>query len=255
MWHSYLINLSDNRVRYDNCRKQFDDQGMAFSRVDAVNGWTLSEEQAERVYDRKAGRKRFKYELIKPEIGCYLSHVECWRRIAENGDEGGFIFEDDFLASPDLKDVLDALSCDDGDWDIVKLFTLNERPRQIGQKPLSKVHRIVTPYRIPTCLIAYGIRRQAAERLARESIPFFRPVDEDQKFFWEKKINVALVLPTPVSVGDQQTKTGTIGMERKAARTKSRTSRLAKTMRNIVYQLHYNGLLFYYRTLVSGRCR
>jgi len=249
MWRSYLINLSDNRVRLENCRRQFDDQDIAFSRVNAVNGWSLTAEETEHIYDRRAGKRRFKYELVKPEIGCYLSHIECWRRIAESGQAGGFVFEDDFHASSDLKDVLEALSCDDGDWDIVKLFTLNEGSKQISQRPLAKAHRIVVPYRVPTCLIGYGIRQQAAKRLARESIPFFRPVDEDQKFFWEKKIKVALVLPTPISVGDQQTKTGTIGMERRTDRTNSLTNQLARAIRNIVYQLHYNGLLFYYRTV------
>ncbi|MDP2618888.1 MAG: glycosyltransferase family 25 protein [Hyphomicrobiales bacterium] len=256
MWHSYLINLSDNRVRLERSRKQFDALGIGFSRVDAVNGWMLSEAESARVYDRRAGKRRFKYELVKPEIGCYLSHIECWRQIAESGEGGGFIFEDDFHAAPELKSVLEAVSRDDGDWDVVKLFTLKERSKQISQRPLTKDHWIVMPYRVPTCLIGYGIRRQAADRLVGESIPFFRPVDEDMKFFWEKSIKVALVVPPPVSVGDQQTQTGTIGMARKTAQARSGRGQLAKAAKNIAFQLHYNGLLLYHRTvgaLVPGR--
>jgi glycosyl transferase, family 25 len=256
MWHSYLINLADNRVRLERSREQFDALGIAFSRVDAVNGWTLSETESARVYDREAGRRRFKYELVKPEIGCYLSHIECWRRITESGEDGGFVFEDDFRAAADLKQVLKAVSRDDGDWDVVKLFTLKDRPREVSGRPLTENHRIVVPYRVPTCLIGYAIRRRTAKKLARGAVPFFRPVDEDMKFFWEKGLKVALVLPAPISVGDQQAETGTIGMARKTAHGETGGGGLAKALKNIIYQLNYNGLLHYHRTvgtLAPGR--
>ena len=51
MWHSYLINLQKNLPRLEKSREQFEFEGIAFSRVDAVNGWELSDTDIEKVYD------------------------------------------------------------------------------------------------------------------------------------------------------------------------------------------------------------
>ena len=61
-------------------------------------------------------------------------------------------------------------------------------PHTIARQPLGQQHEIVIPYRVPSCMIGYGMTVAAAARLADHKIPFFRPVDEDMKFFWESGI-------------------------------------------------------------------
>ncbi len=131
MWHSYLINLDKNKARLENSARQLDAENIAFTRIDAVNGWAMDEKQIENVYDARAARQRYKYQLIKPEIGCYLSHMEAWRIIAESGENGGFVFEDDFEIVSPLSPILEQLSDADQDWDIVKLFSIKENPKNI----------------------------------------------------------------------------------------------------------------------------
>ncbi len=156
------------------------------------------------------------------------------RRATHRAD---FIFEDDFDAGPDLAEVLRLLSDDGGrDWDMVKLFSFDADPARPSPTARSgTAHRIVIPDRVPTCLIGYGVTRAAAAHLAARAIPFFRPVDEDQKFFWETGMRNALVLPPPVRVGDQQTVTGTIGVARRTA-AKAIPRRPFHTLR---YQIGY----------------
>lgn len=244
MWPSYLINLADNVERFARSQAQFRAAGIPFARIDGVNGWRLTEDEIQRVYDaRRATRP-----LVPPEIGCYLSHVAAWETVAAADPPGGFIFEDDFLAGPSLAAVLEELSVDSGPWDIVKLFTLRPEARWLAQRPMGREHRLVTPFRVPTCLLGYAIRKETAARLAQQSVPFFRPVDEDQKFYWEKSLRVGLVLPAPLVVGDQQTQTGTIGDARRAAR-KGKTPDLAKLARGIRYQTHYKTALWFHRLL------
>jgi glycosyl transferase family 25 len=73
---------------------------------------------------------------VPAEIGCYLSHMKAWRRIAEDEAPGGFIFEDDFAATEALVPVLLALSEDrTGDWDMAKLFTLHPDVTLSGSAP------------------------------------------------------------------------------------------------------------------------
>lgn len=248
MWPSYVINLADNRVRMANSAAALDAAGLPFERIEAVNGWTLPDEQVARVYDAATNRRRGRRPLIRPEIGCYLSHIEAWRAIADGPAPGGFIFEDDFQATGDLAGAALALAADGGrDWDMVKLFSLDPAPRAVRRRRLDAGHELIHPFRVPTCLIAYGLTRAAAARLAERAIPFFRPVDEDQKFFWETGLSVALVVPPPITVGDQQAVTGTIGNARRAAGGPAAARGIGQAARGLYYQLRYHALLRWHR--------
>ena len=217
MWPSYVINLAANKARMENSAAQLDAAGLPWNRIEAVNGWELSDADIARVYDAVANRTYAKYPLVKPEIGCYLSHIAAWRRIAESKYEGGFIFEDDFLSHENLGTVIELLSKDQRDWEMVKLFTLDQNPKIIARRALGEESEIVIPYRVPTCLLGYGLAKETARFLVDRAFPFFRPVDEDHKWFWETGIRVSLILPAPIVVGDQDAKTGTIGQERRKA--------------------------------------
>jgi glycosyl transferase family 25 len=244
VWSSYVINLADNAVRMDNARRQLEVQGLPFARIDAVNGWRLSGDEIAKVYDARANRARARHDLVPAEIGCYLSHIAAWRKIAEGEAAGGFIFEDDFEADDSLAGVLQALSDDAGsDWDMVKLFTFDPGAAVVDARDLAPGLRLVVPFRVPTCLIGYGLTRAAAQRLVDRAVPFFRPVDEDQKYFWETGLRVALTLPAPIKVGDQQAVTGTIGSARRAAAEGG----LARLWRGLRTQVSYQAALRWHR--------
>ena len=253
MWPAYVINLARNTVRLANSAAQLGKQRIPFERIDAVDGWKLPESEIARIYDAEVNRRRARRPLVRSEIGCYLSHIDAWRRIAEGPAEGGFVFEDDFRAADDLGEILALLSEVRRDWDMVKLFTLDPDPKCVDRRTLGSGYEIVVPYRIPSCAIGYGLTREVARRLASSAIPFFRAVDEDHKFFWESGLRVALVLPGPVTGGDQQTVTGTIGTERRTAGRGKGVSRLVQARRSFLYQLRYATLLRYHRTLGAKR--
>ena len=244
LWPSFVINLADNKVRMDNARRQLDAQDIPFSRIEAVNGWALTAEEIGRVYDNRANKTRARHDLVPAEIGCYLSHIDAWRAIAEGTAAGGFVFEDDFEANDTLRHVLTALSADGGsDWDMVKLFTFDPEAHVVADRTLHPSIRLVVPFRVPTCLIGYGLTRSAAQKLVETAVPFFRPVDEDQKYFWETGLRVALTLPAPIKVGDQQTVTGTIG----GARRELARGGLGQLWRSLRTQLSYQVKLRWYR--------
>jgi glycosyl transferase, family 25 len=247
MWPCYVINLAANAKRMQNSAAALAAQGLEFERIEGVNGWALSEDDVAKAYDRDKNRARGKHPLVRPEIGCYLSHIECWKKIAAGAAPGGIVFEDDFNASAELKPILAGICADTGgDWDIVKLFSFDHDPKAVAGRRLGGNFEIVFPYRVPTCLIGYALTRMAAKRLAANAVPFFRPVDEDMKFFWETGLKVALVLPPPVSVGDQEAATGTIGNERRQARRENRM------LHSLLYQLRYSANLHYHRFMGTG---
>lgn len=241
MWPAYVINLAANTTRMANAAMVLNKQQIVFERLEGVNGWQLPEDEIAKVYDAQRNWRDGKHPLVRPEIGCYLSHVACWTRIAEGDAPGGVIFEDDFSASEQLADILKQTCADDArDWDVVKLFTFDHAPKIVKERHLGK-YRLVVPYRVPTCLIGYVITREAARRLVEKSLPFFRPVDEDMKFYWEKDLRVALVLPVPVTVGDQQAVTGTIGNERRSSKEGRGLAH------HLLYQFGYRARLAWHR--------
>ncbi|MCB1342342.1 MAG: glycosyltransferase family 25 protein [Pseudooceanicola sp.] len=239
MWPAHVINLAANTARMENSARELSRLGIAFERLDAVNGWAMDEGAVAAVYDAGENARRGKYPLVRPEIGCYLSHVEAWRRIAEGEAEGGFVFEDDIRAEDTLGEAMALLSGDEGrDWDMVKLFTFDTDPQVVRERSLGRF-RLATTYRVPTCLNGYGLTRDAAAHLAARAIPFFRPVDEDQKFLWETGLRVATLLPPQVRVGDQQAATGTIGTERRRAGARQGLARLRQALHGALYQWRY----------------
>ena len=130
---------------------------------------------------------------------------------------------------------------------MTKLFSLDDSPHTIARQPLGQQHEIVIPYRVPSCMIGYSVTVAAAARLADHKIPFFRPVDEDLKLFWETGIRVSLVLPCPITVGDQRTLTGTNGGERRGNDVEPFLKRINYALGNAKYQLRYNSKLHLHR--------
>ena len=92
----------------------------------------MTQVEIEAVYDSALNKRRYKLPLVPAEIGCYLSLRKAWERIAEGDAEGGFIFEDDLNAAPDLAPILEALSSDSTeDWIMVKLFSFAQNPKVV----------------------------------------------------------------------------------------------------------------------------
>lgn len=244
MWPAYVINLADNTARLKAVTQALDAQGIGFERIDAVNGWKLSEAEIAKAYDASRNASEGRQPLVPAEIGCYLSHIAAWRRIASGEADGGFIFEDDFAATDALSSVMSALSDDErGDWDMVKLFSLAPELDVGFQRELTPGVRIGIPYRVPTCLIGYGLTKAGAAKLLERALPFFRPVDEDQKFVWETGLRVASVLPPPVILGDQQAVTGTVGRARRAGKRGG----LRQAFHSLLYALRYRRALARHR--------
>jgi glycosyl transferase family 25 len=253
MWPSFVINLAQNVTRLENSRRQMDDMGIPWTRLDAVNGWALSDAEIAEVYSEDLNRERARYPLVRPEIGCALSHIEAWRRIAEGSEGGGFVFEDDFSATPDLPRALELLSAPQSMWDMVKLFSFDPAPRMVTEAPLGDGLKIGIPYRVPTCLTGYGLTKEGAARLLQTAVPVYRPVDEQQKFVWETGLRVALVTPPPVGIGDQEAESGTVGSVRRADAAARRKDTGRRLLHQLRYQLGYTLRLHLHRMAGRGK--
>lgn len=238
-WPVYVINMAANTTRMDHAATELNRLNIPFQRFEAVNGRELSEEELAKVYDAKANLKRSRHPMIGPEIGCYLSHLEIWKEIANSTKEGAVILEDDFTTADDLAQVLEAVAIDDGDWEILKLFSARDGQKLIHKRNLCKGRSIAKPYKVPNTTLGYAIRRSTAKRLAETVLPVSRPIDEDHKHFWEQNLRVSLVSPCPLAFGEDSTDTGSITAARSRRIRQSNQGKLARAKRTLKFRLNY----------------
>lgn len=161
-----LINLARRPDRLAFVRNQLDALGIAFERIDAIDG---------KAVDLGPGTK-----LITPvERACALSHRKAWTRFLASDESHCLVLEDDVLVSPQTKCFVDDPQSFPKGMEILRLETrlqLSElgRGRRCGP-PGFKAHRLLSRHH--GCA-AYIITRAFAERAVRDLTTFAEPVDE-----------------------------------------------------------------------------
>lgn len=252
-WPVFVINMAGSITRMTQAASELERLSIPFTRFEAVDGRALGTEELARVYDPVANARRSRHPLIGGEIGCYLSHVALWERIAAGDAAGAIILEDDFVAADDLAQVLDAIARDHGDWDIAKLFSARKRQKLIAPRPLVPGRDIAVPYKVPNTTLGYAIRRDAAARLAARALPVSRPIDEDHKHFWELGLRVALVAPPPLAFGTQSADGGSITAMRSRTRNRHAGGAIRRALHALSYRLRYLINLHWHRMIRRTR--
>ncbi|MFG1287061.1 glycosyltransferase family 25 protein [Xanthobacter versatilis] len=162
----FVINLARRPDRLAFMRGQLDALGLAFERIEAVDG------QREDVGQGT--------DLITPvEIACAMSHRKAWQRFLETGENRCLILEDDVLIAPRAKLLLEDPRHLPADADIVRLETglqksLVGRARRCGLAG-HRVHALYSRHHgSAACIITRGF----AERAVRSLTTFVEPIDD-----------------------------------------------------------------------------
>jgi hypothetical protein len=116
---TFLINLDRAEDRLASMVDQLDALEMPFERISAVDGKAL--QLVAQTYD-EAGYRRRHGRLTNPgEVGCYLSHVECARRLLDSSHEFALVLEDDLVLPDNLSVVIDEALAEHSHWDVLRL--------------------------------------------------------------------------------------------------------------------------------------
>lgn len=192
-----VINLDDEPGRFRSISSQLESLGLSCRRVAAVDGSRLSKAERDAAYSPALNARTYYKELSPGEIGAYLSHIEAWSTIVDDGLEHAVILEDDAVVDtsfPELGQLLARLR----DWDYLKLTGPRGNKRIRDAVPLGARHRLVRYDKVPTGAYAQVVSRRGAQRLLASSRPFGRPVDVDLQHPWEKDIHVLGIEPAMV---------------------------------------------------------
>ncbi|MEA1988679.1 MAG: glycosyltransferase family 25 protein [Pseudomonadota bacterium] len=113
----FVINLERNPDRLDFISKRLESLGIDFQRVDAIDGYALSDNFIEEFRQNSKRPTGWK----EGQIGCFLSHRKAWQQIVDGKEEYGIVFEDDLHIAESLKSVIFNLNWIPEDADVVRL--------------------------------------------------------------------------------------------------------------------------------------
>lgn len=168
----FVINLDRSPQRLERMSTLFSGLGLEFSRIAAVDGRQLP------AMTRPVAQRPGGYRLAEGEIGCFLSHINCWQAVAEGPDEFSVVFEDDVHFGEDVRAVLTDTNWIPADADLVKLETIMVRTfvdrREAGSIAGRAVRRLRKAHLGSG---AYVISRRAARKLLELCTEIAEPVD------------------------------------------------------------------------------
>ncbi|WP_312862903.1 glycosyltransferase family 25 protein [Rhizobium sp. P28RR-XV] len=194
----FLINLDRAVDRLVAMQQKLGCIGLHAQRVSAVDGAALDfpiRDFNEVAFRFKHGRRR-----NPAEVGCYLSHIECARRLLASNSEFALVLEDDLEFPDDFAELLDATLQQNEKWDILRLSTVSDG-RKFRFSRLTKTRSLAVALTREKGSGAYIINRRAAHWFVEKLVPMQLPFDLafDLEFFGGLKS--AFVVPVPV---DQQ---------------------------------------------------
>lgn len=103
--------------------KKFDDLGLCFERIDATDGRVLSEEQRAQFAQQRPRANGW----LPGAIGCFTSHYQAWKNIAEGTEDFGVVFEDDLHIATTLPALLRSIGPHLDAIDVVHLEATKHR--------------------------------------------------------------------------------------------------------------------------------
>ncbi|MFZ2103341.1 MAG: glycosyltransferase family 25 protein [Oricola sp.] len=171
-----VINLDSQPDRLEHFAGQMAAFGLAYTRIVAADGRTLSPDTIAR---GRAFDPEF-YPLNQGEIACFLSHRAAWKHFLDTSQHGHCcVFEDDIHFSADAKPFLES-----GAWfpaiaDIVKLETVRQPTRLEDEVAAVFAGRSIRRlHTVHTGTGAYALTRATARLLLDNTERFADAVDQ-----------------------------------------------------------------------------
>lgn len=209
----FVISLEGSLARQKSVESQMRQAGLGYELV-KFERWSQPNHPN---YDRRSRMRRFGYDLLPGELGCFDSHRSIWSDIVKRG-RPAMVLEDDFLID-DLSGVISAMKIFVGrHLDIVRLQCCFKKPKH--GVFASREGELVVYRGNPSGTTSYLISPESASHLLNKSDRFYVPVDDYLDHEWRHGICILGWSPLPITTLDQDSEIG--------VRNKRRLSGLSK---------------------------
>jgi glycosyl transferase family 25 len=173
----YIINLDTRKDRFDitnNLLNQYDFKNII--RFSAVKGKNISVNELNKIVEPSAMKSILKnyrnehHELSYGAVGCYLSHINIWKKLEKDDLDYIIIFEDDALPTFNFMELQQIISNDvPNDWDIIFFGGIYNDYNIINDK-IVKLKRFYETH-------AYIINKKGALKLLSNAFPIKKQLD------------------------------------------------------------------------------
>lgn len=210
-YSTFVISLPTENTRRDYISKSLSEKNINFSFIDAIDFRGKSDEDLKKNQPKNANS--LKRNLTKGEVGCALSHLKCYQRIAHEKYDYSLIIEDDAeISRINTKKIEEIIKISHKkEYDIIiigysKLEKEKEKEFSIFEpikiKDFGNGFFLGTPWRQWTCgTVGYIISKKCAEKIHKkyyeESIPFC--VADDWNFL-EKNFDLKILHCRPLLI-------------------------------------------------------
>lgn len=189
-----VINLERSTERLHRIGTALELQGICWERLPAVDGRALDQATVTRSLDAERYSRQHGMTPLPGELGCYLSHVQAFKRLMDSPFEFGLILEDDVVPQPALAQVVRTLTGLPERWDMVKLSAVHSGT-PIGTTSLGGPHQLAVMLSRCTGSSAYLVNRRAAQAYLAGLLPMSLPYDHEFDKGWKYGLKVRRVVP------------------------------------------------------------
>ena len=202
----FVVNLDRSIERFRCISESLESFGLSFTRISAIDGKLLTKNELQKLAVPKDERLLCFRELTPGEVGCFLSHRECWKKLVESDQNWALILEDDCVFSTNAKSLMETENWIPKDIQLCQLAHIGCS----GEKVIierrkyklfngSEVVRVIKPHHIGT--LAYLIHRDVARVALDATRKIEAPVDEflfSMRYSFGREYAGWMVNPYPV---------------------------------------------------------
>jgi GR25 family glycosyltransferase involved in LPS biosynthesis len=173
----YLINLENRKEKFDITNNLLNNYGFNnVIRFPAVNGKNISKEELLKIIEPSSMKsildnyRKEHHELSYGAVGCYLSHVNLWKKLQFDNLDYIIIFEDDAIPNfsfLDLQKIIKNYVPDN--WDIILFGGIYNKCKYIN----NYIRKIYSFYETH----AYIINKKGALKLLSKAFPIIKQID------------------------------------------------------------------------------
>lgn len=172
----YIINLDTRKDRFDitnNLLNQYDFKNVL--RFPAIKGKDISIDELNKIIEPSAMKsildnyRTDHHELSYGAVGCYLSHINIWKKLVNNDLDYIIIFEDDANPKFNFTELQQIIKNVPNDWDII-FFGGIYNDYNIIKDNIVKLKRFYETH-------AYIINKKGALKLLTNAFPIKKQID------------------------------------------------------------------------------
>jgi glycosyl transferase family 25 len=191
----FVINLKRDKSKKDLFISNNKDILLDFEIIDAVDGKSL--DLSSTGYDKDKAYRYLGREMTSGEVGCYLSHMEIYQRVVDEGLSHALILEDDVkIVDRDIHSLINEM-VNKKYWDLLFLYKRGKNRFLLDGVPLGKVGKY--KYHIGTRTVwgtpAYVVTNNAAKKLLKFKRDIFVPIDMLGRTWRDRFLNMYYLTP------------------------------------------------------------